>query len=302
VTSALLGHPEDLVDLKDRALAGRAGLRDGRLRALLRPGRVGRGVASPRPPRGLPHGSPGAEPNNARTGSAEGCPRAAVWSGCARSTRCHTAPACKIGDPVTPVRSLARKLLTKNQVRGQQIQSRSEPGPKSRLIYINCYINDYGRPRTSSDRSPRIRAVPGQIAGRGRVLPATTEQKASSPSPARSERHVRELRWAPGLIFGLIRLRSPTSIGVRINAAMQVADINGIRRTIIQTSENRKVAVRPSPWSPPLRGRGGGTRARAPGTRGKLIELLIRPAVNQAGAGNPGDKSDAGHAQKRSDS
>jgi hypothetical protein len=26
----------------------------------------------------------------------EGCPRAAVWSGCARSTRCHTAPACKI--------------------------------------------------------------------------------------------------------------------------------------------------------------------------------------------------------------
>jgi hypothetical protein len=75
----------------------------------------------------------------------------------------------------------------------------------------------------------------------------TTEQKASSPSPARSERHVRELRWAPGLIFGLIRLRSPTFIGVRINAAMQVADVNGIRRTIIQTSENRKVGGRPRP-------------------------------------------------------
>src|SRR5918998_3616493 len=44
-----------------------------------------------------------------------------------------------------------------------------------------------------------------------------------------------------GLIIGLIRLRSPTFIGVRSNAAMQVADVNGIRRTIILTSENRKV-------------------------------------------------------------
>ena len=69
----------------------------------------------------------------------------------------------------------------------------------------------------------------------------TTEQKASSPCPVQSERHVREPRWGHGLIFGLIRLRSPTFIGVRINAAMQVADVNGIRRTIIQTSENRKV-------------------------------------------------------------
>jgi hypothetical protein len=73
------------------------------------------------------------------------------------------------------------------------------------------------------------------------VLPVTTEQKASSPSPVRSERHVHEPRWDRGLIFGLIRLRSPTFIGVRINAAMQVADLNGIRRTIIQTPENRKV-------------------------------------------------------------
>ncbi len=39
---------------------------------------------------------PAAEPDNAHAGSVEGCPRAAVWSGCARSTGCHTAPACKI--------------------------------------------------------------------------------------------------------------------------------------------------------------------------------------------------------------
>jgi hypothetical protein len=58
-------------------------------------------------PQGLPHGSPGAEPDDARTGRVEGCPRAAVWSGCARPTRCHTAPARKIfSDPVVSLRSL----------------------------------------------------------------------------------------------------------------------------------------------------------------------------------------------------
>jgi hypothetical protein len=57
--------------------------------------------------------------------------------------------------------------------------------------------------------------------------------------PCPAKRHVREPRWDRGLI----RLRSPTFIGVRINAAMQVADVNGIRRTIIQTPENRKVGA-----------------------------------------------------------
>lgn len=32
-------------------------------------------------PQGLPHGIPGAEPDDARAGSVEGCPRDAVWSG-----------------------------------------------------------------------------------------------------------------------------------------------------------------------------------------------------------------------------
>jgi hypothetical protein len=47
-------------------------------------------------PGGLPHVGPGAEPDDARADSVEGCPRADVWSGCARSTGCHTAPTCKI--------------------------------------------------------------------------------------------------------------------------------------------------------------------------------------------------------------
>ena len=54
-------------------------------------GQVGRDVASPRSPGGLPHASPGAEPDDAHTSSVEGCPRAAAWSGCARSTGCHPA-------------------------------------------------------------------------------------------------------------------------------------------------------------------------------------------------------------------
>ena len=44
-----------------------------------------------------------------------------------------------------------------------------------------------------------------------------------------------------GLIFGLIRLRSPAFISVQINVAGQVADVNGLRRTVIPTPENRKV-------------------------------------------------------------
>jgi hypothetical protein len=88
---------------------------------------------------------------------------------------------------------------------------------------------------------PEDKAYPRTNLHVARRLHATTEQKASSPPPVRSERHVREPWCDRGLIFGLIRLRSPTFIGVRINAARQVADVNDIRRTIIQTSENRKV-------------------------------------------------------------
>jgi hypothetical protein len=32
-----------------------------------------------------------------------------------------------------------------------------------------------------------------------------------------------------GLIFGLIRLRSPAFIGIQIDVAVQVADVNGLR-------------------------------------------------------------------------
>ena len=71
------------------------------------------------------------------------------------------------------------------------------------------------------------------------MLP-TAEQKARCrPSPVRAART--RAGWDRGLIFGLIRLRSPTFIGVRIHAAMQVADVNGIQRTVIPTPENRKV-------------------------------------------------------------
>jgi hypothetical protein len=54
-------------------------------------------------------------------------------------------------------------------------------------------------------------------------------------------------RGTGGLIFGLIRLRSSKFIGIRINTTVQVADVNGIRRTIIPTPENRKVGGSTAP-------------------------------------------------------
>ena len=51
-----------------------------------------------------------------------------------------------------------------------------------------------------------------------------------------------------GLIFGLIHLRSPPFIGVQIDLLAQITDVNGLRRTVIPTPENRKV----SGSTPPL--------------------------------------------------
>jgi hypothetical protein len=92
---------------------------------------------------------------------------------------------------------------------GSRQTVRQRPRPKSLQIYISWYINDYGRPWTSSDPNPKMRHVPGQIAGSGGVLPVTTEQKASSPSPVQSEHHVREPRWDRSLVSSVyVRLRS----------------------------------------------------------------------------------------------
>jgi hypothetical protein len=59
-------------------------------------------------------------------------------------------------------------------------------------------------------------------------------------SPTTTKRSPRAIEPG-GLIFGLIHLRSSTFIGIRINPAMQVADVSGIRRTTVLTPENRKV-------------------------------------------------------------
>jgi hypothetical protein len=64
-----------------------------------------------------------------------------------------------------------------------------------------------------------------------------------------------------GLIFGLIRLRSPTFIGIRIKSATQDTNVSVIPRTITPSPENRKVGgsdsppqrASPSPVEAPLR-------------------------------------------------
>jgi hypothetical protein len=152
-TKALVGivaaalHQQTQHDPHNHALAGRAGLRDGQSQELLRLGRVDRVWHLVDLPQGLPHGSPGAELDDARTGHVEGCPRAAVWSGCAKPTRCHTAPACKIiGDPVVSLRSLLAKHLTQNQMFSSRHTAGQSQQPNSLPIYISCYINGYGRP------------------------------------------------------------------------------------------------------------------------------------------------------------
>lgn len=45
-----------------------------------------------------------------------------------------------------------------------------------------------------------------------------------------------------GLIFGLIHLRSSTFISIQINGIVQVANVDGIRPTVVPTPENRKVS------------------------------------------------------------
>jgi hypothetical protein len=57
-----------------------------------------------------------------------------------------------------------------------------------------------------------------------------------------------------GLIFGLLHLCSPTFIVIRIYASMQVANVNGIRRTVIPTPDNRKVGGSPPPRGPRIMG------------------------------------------------
>jgi hypothetical protein len=44
-----------------------------------------------------------------------------------------------------------------------------------------------------------------------------------------------------GLVFGLVHLRSPEFSGVQTDLLTQVADVNGIQRTVIPTPESRKV-------------------------------------------------------------
>jgi hypothetical protein len=59
-------------------------------------------------------------------------------------------------------------------------------------------------------------------------------RRSVSPQPMSVILGVSAKQRSPGsLIFGLIRLRSFTFAGIQINTAMQVTDVNGIRRTII---------------------------------------------------------------------
>jgi hypothetical protein len=125
------------------------------------------------PPRGLPHGAPGA--SMASSGRR--------WAGCCRpghrvvgltADGMTTQP--QHARSVIAAERLVEKHLTENQMFGGRHTAGQSPRPKSLPIYISWYINDYGRPWTSSDPNPTMRPDHGQIAGSCGVLPVTTDQ------------------------------------------------------------------------------------------------------------------------------
>ena len=153
---------------------------------------AGSGVASHRPPRGLPHGAPGASTASAAVGRgvAPGAPCGRAAPGRRDATQL---PACKICDRCgeagreTPDRE--SDVWRPADTAGQS------PRPKSLPIYISWYINGYGRPWTSLDVNPRIRPVHGQIAGTGGGLLATTDHMAGRHVPWAGGVHA--MAWTP---------------------------------------------------------------------------------------------------------
>ena len=96
-TSALLGLPKDLVDLDNRALAGRADLREHPVTKTRYPaGRVD-GVGRPVGlSQGRPHASPGKEPDNTVAVLSRAAPELARGQADAGPTGRSTTPACNI--------------------------------------------------------------------------------------------------------------------------------------------------------------------------------------------------------------
>jgi hypothetical protein len=130
------------------------------------------------------------------------------------------------------------KLLTNKQVLGERTDSRAEPATKEPRDISFC-INGYG---------PTMNVLEPELADKTQppdklqvVLGCCLRLRNRSPScrPYPTEASCPPSRWRDR---GLIRIRSPTFIGIRINSAMQVTDVSDIRRTIIPASEHRKVS------------------------------------------------------------
>jgi hypothetical protein len=108
------------------------------------------GCGIPSTSRGLPHGIPGAEPDNARTGFAEGCPGMPCGRTAPDRRDATPAPACKIDDPPPLEESgkLTPKLLTENQVLGERAQAIRAGSARSRFptsVSTSTPTDDHGR-------------------------------------------------------------------------------------------------------------------------------------------------------------
>jgi hypothetical protein len=117
----------------------------------------GQGVASHRPPGGLPHGNSGAEPDDARTvlvGTAPEPPCGRAVPGRRDATR---APTCKIiGGPTASLRSLVGKAPDKESgarqadTRPARARKRRASSPTS--VGTSTATDDHKRPRTLDAR------------------------------------------------------------------------------------------------------------------------------------------------------
>jgi hypothetical protein len=102
-------------------------------------------------PEGLPHGSPGAEPDDAPTGSGKGCPRAAVWLGWRQVDEMPHSPSAQDHRRPAAPESLVAKHLIENQMFGsRQIASQMPHRRASRSTSVgtSTATDDHGHPRT----------------------------------------------------------------------------------------------------------------------------------------------------------
>jgi hypothetical protein len=173
----------------------------------------------------------GAEPDDARTGSMKALPSGCPVVGLTVDEMPHSPSMQDHRLPGRPWRNPVEKAPYHQSDVWQQADRRSEPATEEppalhQLVHqrlrttmdiIGREHEDQARPWTNCRYWGGDSCWPLR---RGAHCCLRLRSRRLRRRPCPVKRHVREPWWDRGLIFGLIRLRSPTFIGVRINAAI----------------------------------------------------------------------------------